>query len=197
MSAAEADRVSIRGAETLSDARYRLSRVRFTYRRKDGTAQDLVREVYDNGIGAAVLPFDPRRGTVLLVRQFRLPARLTGAPGWILEALAGTVEEGQTPAATARAEALQEAGCRLHGLREAFVVYASPGVCTERMHLFTAEYAEADRTGPGGGLREEGEEIEVLEVPLEEAWERVRRGGIADAKTVLLLQHLMLSRAGG
>jgi nudix-type nucleoside diphosphatase (YffH/AdpP family) len=197
VSAAEADRVSILGSETLSDARYRLSRVRLTYRRKDGTSQELVREVYDNGVGAAVLPYDPRRGTVLLVRQFRLPARMTGSPGWIVETLAGVVEGGKDPAETARAEARQEAGCRLHALREAFVVYASPGVCTERMHLFTAEYGEADRTGPGGGLREEGEEIEVLEMPLAEAWDLVRRGGIADAKTVLLLQHLMLSRAEG
>jgi nudix-type nucleoside diphosphatase (YffH/AdpP family) len=190
--AGEADRVRIGSVERLSENRYPLDKVRLTYRRQDGSTQELTREVYHNGLGAAVLPFDPARGTVLLVRQFRLPAHLSGEAGWIIESLAGTIEEGQSPEETARAEAQQEAGYRLRRLEEAFVVYASPGVCTERMHLFTAEYGPEDHCGRGGGLRDEGEEIEVLEVPLAEAWAMVGRREIADAKTVLLLQNLML-----
>jgi nudix-type nucleoside diphosphatase (YffH/AdpP family) len=192
----EADRVRIGPVERLSDNRYPLDKVRFTYRRRDGSTQELVREVYRNGLGAAVLPFDPTRGTVLLVRQFRLPALLAGQDGWVIEALAGTVEQDQSPEETARAEAQQEAGTRLRDLREVFAVFASPGVCAERMHLFSAEYGPEDRCGRGGGLREEGEEIEVLELPLAEAWAMVGRREIVDAKTVLLLQHRMLTAGG-
>ncbi len=190
----EADRIRIGSVERLSDNRYVLEKIRFAYRRRDGSTQELVREVYRNGLGAAVLPFDPGRGTVLLVRQFRLPALLTRDGGWVIEALAGTVEKDQVPEETARAEAEQEAGYRLRRLEEAFVVFASPGGCTEKMHLFTAEYGPEDHCGRGGGLREEGEEIEVLELPLAEAWAMVSRREIVDAKTVLLLQHLMLAR---
>jgi nudix-type nucleoside diphosphatase (YffH/AdpP family) len=190
----EADRIAIASVERLSDHRYPLEKIRFAYRRRDGSTQELEREVYRNGLGAAVLPFDSSRGTVLLVRQFRLPALLAGQDGWVIETLAGVIEAEQSPEETARAEAQQEAGYRLRDLREAFVVFASPGVCAERMHLFTAEYGPGDRCGRGGGLREEGEEIEVLELPLAEAWAMVGRREIVDAKTVLLLQHLMLAR---
>jgi nudix-type nucleoside diphosphatase (YffH/AdpP family) len=190
------DGVEIRGEETLSDAWYPLRRYTFDYRRRDGTRQRLRREVYFNGPGAAVLPLDPRRGTVLLTRQFRLPARVNGDPPRLIEACAGAVEPGEDPAATVRKEAEQETGHRLRDLRKVMEVYASPGASAEKLHLFLAAYDPADRTGRGGGLREEGEEIELLEPGLDEAWRMVLDGRIADAKTVLLLQHLLLERAG-
>jgi nudix-type nucleoside diphosphatase (YffH/AdpP family) len=191
------DRVAIEAEETLSENWHRLSKLRFTFRRRDGSTQTLEREVYRNGRGAAVLPFDPRRGTVLLTRQFRIAAHLNGDPAWLVEACAGVVEDDRSPEDTVRREAEQETGYRLRALREAFVLYASPGACAEKLHLFLAEYGPGDREGGGGGLREEGEEIEVIETPLEEAWAMVRRGDIMDAKTVLLLQLLLLSRHGG
>jgi nudix-type nucleoside diphosphatase (YffH/AdpP family) len=194
----ERGRVEVEGAETLAEDWNALRKYRLAYRRRDGTRQTLSREVYFNGPGAAVLPFDPRRGTVLLTRQFRLAAQLNGeADPWLVEACAGNVEPGDDPAETARKEAEQETGHRLRELRRAFALYTSPGACAEVLHLFTATYGPAERSGAGGGLREEGEEIEVLELPLEEAWAMVGRGEIADAKTVLLLQHLMLTRARG
>jgi nudix-type nucleoside diphosphatase (YffH/AdpP family) len=190
------DGVEIRGEETLSDAHYPLRRYTFDQRRRDGTRQTLRREVYFNGPGAAVLPLDPRRGTVLLTRQFRLAARLNGDPPRLVEACAGMVEPGDDPAETARKEAEQETGHRLRDLRRVMAVYASPGASAEKLHLFLAAYDPADRSGGGGGLREEGEDIAPLEVPLDEAWRMVLDGRIADAKTVLLLQHAMLARAG-
>ncbi len=196
MSAAE-DRVAIEAEETLSENWHRLSKLRFAFRRRDGSTQTLEREVYRNGRGAAVLPFDPRRGMVLLTCQFRIAAHVNGDPAWLIEACAGVVEQDRSPEDTARREAEQETGCRLHALREVFVLYASPGACAEKLHLFLAEYGPEDRQGRGGGLREEGEEIDLIEIPLEEAWAMVRRGDIVDAKTVLLLQHLLLSRDGG
>lgn len=188
------DAVEVRTVETLSDNHYPLHKYTFAYRRRDGTRQELRREVYRIGHGAAVLPLDPRCSTVLLTRQFRLPAHVNGDRPWMVEACAGNVEPGDASAETARKEAEQEMGCALRSLREVFTLYMSPGVSAEKLHLFTAEYAPADRSGAGGGLREEGEEIEVLELPLAEAWAMVGRGEIVDAKTVLLLQHLMLAR---
>ncbi len=191
------DEVEIRAVETLSDNHFPFRVYSFAHRRRDGARQELRREVYVIGNSAVVLPFDPRRSTVLLTRQFRLPAHVKGDAPRLVEACAGNVEGSDDPAETARKEAEQEMGCGLHGLREVFTLYMSPGVTTEKLHFFAAEYDPEARSGTGGGLREEGEDIEVLELPLAEAWAMVGRGEIVDAKTVLLLQHLLLTRAQG
>ena len=202
------DDVEIRAVETLSEKHYPFRMYSFAYRRRDGARQELQREVYGIGRAAVVLPFDPRRSTVLLTRQFRLPARVNGDEPRLVEACAGNIEEGDDAAETARKEAEQEMGCGLRRLREVFALYMSPGVTAEKLHFFAAEYDPGGRsgealvisaptrayTGDGGGLREEGEDIEVLELPLAEAWAMVGRGEIVDAKTVLLLQHRLLAR---
>jgi len=162
-----------------------------------GTWQRLRREVYFNGPGVAVLPFDPRRSTVLLTRQFRLPAYVNGDEPRLIEACAGNIEPGNDPAETVRKEAEQETGYRLRDLRKVMEVYTSPGASAEKLHLYVSSYDPADRAGEGGGVREEGEEIELLELPLARAWRMVEDGEIADAKTVLLLQHALLARSWG
>ncbi len=184
--------VHISRIETVSEGHFPLRRVTFDQVRGNGARQELTREVYCIGEGAAVLPVDHRRGTVLLVRQIRISARLNREAPFLIEACAGNVEVGEMPAETARKEAEQEMGCALHNLREIFFLYASPGATTERAHLFVAEYDSQVRTGRGGGVPEEGEEIETIELPLGRAWAMVQSGEIADAKTILLLQHLRL-----
>jgi GDP-mannose pyrophosphatase NudK len=186
----------IRRVETLAENWNALRKYTLEYRRRDGSRQSLTREIYFNGPGVAVLPFDPARETVLLIRQFRLPAQVNGDPPFLIEAPAGNVEPGDSPAETARKEAEQEIGTRLGALQQVFALYTSPGTCAEILHFFLAEYSPEARTGGGGGLREEGEEIALLELPLARAWEMVRVGEIRDAKTVLLLQHLLLLRGG-
>jgi nudix-type nucleoside diphosphatase (YffH/AdpP family) len=178
--------------ETLAENWHPLRLLHIEQRRRDGTQQSLAREVYDNGQGAVVLPFDAGRGTVLLIRQLRPPALLVGEEPMLVEACAGVVEDGRTPEETVRAEAEQEMGIRLHAVRFLFTLFTSPGATAERLHHFLGAYDEGSRTGAGGGLREEGEEIELLELPLDEAWAMVVSGGIRDSKTVLLLQHLRL-----
>jgi nudix-type nucleoside diphosphatase (YffH/AdpP family) len=185
--------VRIRARTPLSDNWFKLEKISFEQVRRDGSPQTLEREVYHNGPGAAVLPIDRARGTVLLVRQFRIPAFVNGDPPMLIELCAGLVEGGNDPAETVRREAEQEMGVRLHALGKVFELYTSPGASAERLHLFVAEYGPDDRTGKGGGLRREGEEIEVLELPFTRAWEMVEAGQIVDAKTVLMLQHLRLS----
>lgn len=187
--------VRIGETRTLSDGFWRLDRVAVRRRGADGGEQEQQREVYRSGAGVAVLPFDPVRRTVLLVRQLRVPALVNGDPPFLVEACAGLVEGNDDPAATAAREAAEELGVRLRGLRELFDLYTSPGTCTERMKLFAAEYGEADRVGAGGGLPDEGEEVAVLELPLAEASAMARDGRIVDAKTVLLLLALE-ARAG-
>ncbi len=182
----------IERVETLAQNWHPLRLVHLVQDRPDGARQELKREVYDNGQGAAVLPFDPARRTVLLVRQLRVPPLLLGEDPMLIEACAGVVEGDDTPEQAVLAEAEQEMGCRLTAARFAFTLYSSPGACSERIHLFLAEYGETSRSGAGGGLAEEGEAIEVLELPLDEAWAMARGGTIRDAKTVLLLQHLLL-----
>ena len=189
--------VQVHRIETVSEGHFPLRRVTFGQVRRDGAFQRLTREVYCIGEGAAVLPTDPRRDTVLLVRQLRISAQLTGAASLLIEACAGNVEDGEPPIETARREAEQEMGCVVRNLREVFFLYASPGATTERAHLFIAEYEASERTGRGGGVPEEGEEIETIELPLERAWAMVQSGEIADAKTVILLQHLRLAKSDG
>jgi nudix-type nucleoside diphosphatase (YffH/AdpP family) len=192
----EAD-VEIQSVETLSGNLHPLRRYSFAYRRRDGARQELRREVYGIGDCVAVLPFDPRRDTVLLTRQFRFPAQVNGDAPRMIEACAGMVEGDDDPPGAVRKEAQQEMGCGLRELRELFTLYMSPGATTEKLHFFTAEYDPGERSGGGGGLHEEGEDIEVLELPLAEAWAMVGRGEIVDSKTVLLLQHLLLARGEG
>ncbi len=188
-----ASEVRIRGRATLSDGWFKLEKIVFEQTRRDGSHQALDREVYHNGPGAAVLPVDRSRNTVLLVRQFRITACVNGDSAMLVELCAGMVDTGDDPAATVRKEAEQEMGIRLHALRKVFELYMSPGASAEKLHLFIAEYGLDDRIGRGGGLRGEGEEIELLELPLARAWEMVMAKEIVDAKTVLLLQHLRLT----
>ena len=188
---------TIERTETLSDGHYRLERVHLAQVRGDGTRQTVAREVLRQPDGSAVLPHDPGRGTVLLVEQVRAPLLLAGLPGRLTEAAAGVVEDGDTPEQTALSEAEQELGVRLHAVRPIFSLFTSPGASTERLHLFLAEYGEADRTGAGGGLRAEGEDIKVLELPLADAVAMARRGEIADMKTVLLLHAALLDMGSG
>ncbi len=188
---------TIQRRETLSDGHYRLERVHVEQVRRDGARQPIEREVLHQPAACAVLPHDPGRGTVLLVRQLRVPTLLLGGPGRLIEAAAGVIEGDAAPEDTIRAEAEQELGYRLHALRPLFALYTSPGASTERVHLFLAEYSEADRVGAGGGLAREGEDIEVLELPLADAVAMARRGEIIDMKTVVLLQAALLDPAGG
>jgi nudix-type nucleoside diphosphatase (YffH/AdpP family) len=187
-----ADRVRIRDERVLSRRRYRLSEYALDYRRGNGAWQHMDREVFDRGHAAAVLPIDRARGTVLLVSQFRLPAFLAGYRSPLIEVIAGSLD-GDDPETCVRREAMEEAGVRIENPVPVFHCFMSPGAVTERMHLFAADYGAASRTGAGGGLEHEGEDIEVLELTLARAMELVARGGICDAKTILLLQWARLN----
>jgi nudix-type nucleoside diphosphatase (YffH/AdpP family) len=178
--------------QTLSAGWGRLVLTRFDYLRGDGTWLRLAREVYGRGDGVVVLPCDPARRVVTLIRQFRLPAMREGADGFLWEAPAGLLDDAE-PARRAAMEAEEETGLRLRDIEKVCEAFSSPGSFVEKMHYFLARYGEADRIGAGGGLVEEGEDIEVAELPFDSAYAMIASGEIVDAKTILLLQHAKLT----
>ena len=183
------DRVRVHGYQTLADDWYVLRKYRFDYRRADGSWQELTREAYDRGNGAAILLYDRARRSVFLTRQFRLPAFVNGHPdGMLLEAPAGLLD-AEAPADAIRREVEEETGFRLGRVEEVLAAYMSPGSVTERLHFFVAEVALADRMAPGGGDASEGEDIEVVELPFTEALAAIAQGRIVDGKTIMLLYH--------
>lgn len=188
------DRVKIRSVEVLSDDWAVLKKTTFDYRRNDGVWEKQIRQTYERGDGAAILPHDPVRDTVLLVKQFRYPAYATGHKEPLIEACAGLLD-ADDPETCIRREAEEELGYRLRDVRRLYTCYMSPGSVTERLWFFLAEYRPADRISDGGGHADEGEDIEVLEMTLDEAMALVGNGGIIDAKTIMLIQHLALERA--
>lgn len=180
--------------QVLSNNWYVLRKLTFDLRRRDGEWQRQSREAYDRGNGAALLLFNPRRGTVVLTRQFRLPAFINGcADGYLIESCAGLLD-GDDPETCIRREAEEETGYRIRAPRKVFEAYMSPGSVTEKLHFFVADYEASDRIREGGGMAEEGEDIEVIEMPLDEALAGIRTGRIEDGKTVMLLQHVALER---
>ncbi|MFI6517768.1 NUDIX domain-containing protein [Spirillospora sp. NPDC050679] len=184
--------VVVRDVELTSQGWHVLRRTTFDYRRRDGRWETQARETYDRGNGAVVLPYDTARGLVLLTRQFRYPAYVNGHPdGMLIEAAAGLLD-ADDPATAIRRESAEELGVALGPLTHVLDAYMSPGSITERLHFFAAPYTSADRTGPGGGLEEDGEDIEVLELPFAEALAMTRDGRITDGKTVMLLQWAVL-----
>jgi len=186
------DRVRIRDVRILSDARYLLKSTTFDYRRANGEWQTQTREVYDRGNAATLLPYNLARRTVVLVRQFRLPAYLNGYDDLLIEAAAGMLDN-ESPEQRIRAEAEEETGYRLHDVKKVFEAFMSPGAVTEKLHFFVAEYEPRMKVGSGGGIADEGEDIEVLEFSIDEALAMIADGRIADAKTIMLLQYAALN----
>ncbi len=182
----------VRDVEVTSDGWHVLRRTTFDVRGRDGRWTTQQRETYDRGNGAAVLPHDPDRGTVLLTRQFRYPAYVNGHPdGMLVEAAAGLLD-ADDPETAVRREAREELGVELGPLTLAFDAFMSPGSVTERVHCYVGAYSPADRVETGGGLAEEGEDIEVVELSWTEALAMVDDGRIADGKTIMLLQWAAL-----
>jgi nudix-type nucleoside diphosphatase (YffH/AdpP family) len=185
------DRVRIKDVRLLSDKKYILKATTFDWHRNNGEWQTQMRETYDRGNGAALLPYNLKRRTVVLVRQFRYPAFVNGYDDLLIETAAGMLDNA-SPEERIRAEAEEETGYRLHDVHKVFEAFMSPGAITEKLHFFVAEYEPEMRVSDGGGLADEGEEIEVLELSIEEALAMIADGRIVDAKTIMLVQYAAL-----
>jgi nudix-type nucleoside diphosphatase (YffH/AdpP family) len=185
--------VVVRDVEVTSNGWHVLRRTTFDYRHRGGRWETQHRETYDRGNGATILLYDVERQTVLLTRQFRFPAYVNDHPdGMLIETAAGLLDYDD-PETAIRRETAEELGVRVGELRHVFDVYMSPGSVTERVHFYAAPYTPADRTGSGGGVADDGEDIEVLELPFAETLEMIADGRIADGKTIMLLQWAALN----
>ena len=184
-------RVKLREMKILSDRYYTLHLASFDFLRGDGTWQHQERESYDIGDAAAVLPIDRARDRVLLIKQFRWPVFEWGYKQLLVEVVAGKLD-GDTPPDCIKKEALEEAGIAISNPKLVSHCFVSPGAVKERVSLFLAEYDSAAPRAKGGGHEDEGEDIEVLEMPLDDAIKMIERGEIVDMKTVLLLQAAKL-----
>jgi nudix-type nucleoside diphosphatase (YffH/AdpP family) len=185
------DRIRVKNVRLLSDNHYTLKTTTLEWRRADGEWQTQHRETYDRGNGAALLPYNLARRTVMLVKQFRYPAYVNGCDDLLIEAAAGLLDN-ESPENRIRAEAEEEIGYRLRDIRKIFEAYMSPGSVTEKLHFFIGEYQPDMKIGSGGGNAEEGEDIEVLELSFDEALAMIADGRIMDAKTIMLLQYAKL-----
>ena len=182
--------VQIHEIKTLAEEKGKLTRVTFRQRRRDGSWQQHKREIYDNGNSAVILPYDPKRKTVLLTSQLRLPIYLQDGFETTIEACAGKLD-GEKAETRIVKEMEEELGYRIAKVDRLFSLYVSPAAVAEKIEFFTCNYTPADKVSEGGGLADEGEDIEVIETTLEQARAMVASGEIIDAKTVILIQHLV------
>ena len=159
-----------------------------------GDGRMVQRQIEDHGDAATVLPYDPERRTALLVRQARVGPLYAGFEPRLVEAAAGMVDPGEAPDATAVREAFEELGVRLARVEPVAAAWSMPAVSSERIHLYLAPYSLADRVAEGGGMADEGEEIEVLELPLKTLLEQADAGTLTDIKTLALVWALARRR---
>ena len=176
----------------LSDNWYKLYKYTFEITDRQGKVLQQTREAYDRGNGAVILLYNRENKTVVLTRQFRLPTFVNGnIDGMMIEACAGLLDEDE-PEDCIRRETEEETGYRVGHVQKIYEAYMSPGSVTEILHFFTGEYSKDQKVNEGGGVDHEQENIEVLELAFDKAYEMINTGAIKDAKTIMLLQYAKL-----
>jgi nudix-type nucleoside diphosphatase (YffH/AdpP family) len=184
-------RFEIENIETVFDDFFKIKKATLRFERFDGRMSGTVKRLcLERGDAVAAILFNPGTGTVFLTNQFKYPTCLRDGDGWITEALAGMIDEGETPEDALRREVDEEAGFRIQKMTPIHTFFVSPGGTSERIFLYYVEVSDADRVGPGGGLASEEEDILMLEYTLPEVWELLDRGEINDAKTLIALMWL-------
>ncbi len=187
------DKVKNINVQLLSDNWYTLNKITFDYLNDKGVWETQHRESYDRGNGAAILLYNPIKKTVILTKQFRMPTYVNGNDdGMMIEVCAGVLD-GDAPEKCAIKEAEEESGYKVKSIQKVMETYMSPGAVTEILHLFVAEYTDEMKVSEGGGLDDEHENIEVLEMPFSHAIDMIKRKEIVDAKTILLLQYAQIN----
>ena len=187
--------IQIIDKETISNKEYPLKFITFQKPDLDGNLHKQENEIYFRPDAVSVLLVDEKRKKFLLTRQFRLPTFLNGNDtGYLVETCAGLIDEDEMPEQGARREVEEETGYQVDDLTKIGGVYSSAGGLTEYLHLFIARLDLAGRHSEGGGLKEEGEDIQLIEMPIDEAREKLKLGEFRDAKTIILLQHYFLQQ---
>lgn len=185
-------KATIVASSRIHDGYVKLDEVQIRVESPGRATQEYGRDIHHHGHAAAVLPYDPDRKTVIVVRQLRVPLMVVGDPDpFLVEACAGIIDaQDGDPETACRRESEEEIGYRLATLEPAGVVYLCPGTVTERINLYLAPYSPADRISSGGG-EDEDEDIDVIELPLAELVRMLDAGEIRDAKLLMLTQALL------
>lgn len=170
-----------------------LNRIDYDYKFENDHWKRLSRESYDRGNGTGILLYNKEKQTVILTKQFRMPAYVNNKnEGMSIEVCAGAIDKEEEPEVCIIRETQEEVGYKIARAKKVLECYTSPGAVTEKMFLFVAQYNDSMKIDEGGGLHEENEEIEVLEMPFTKALEMVDNFQIIDAKTILLLQYAQI-----
>lgn len=187
------DKIKILNIDILSNNWYTLNKITFEATKKDGTVLLLSREAYDRGNGATILLYNAANKSIILTRQFRMPTYINGnTSGMLIESCAGLLDKNNAEDCI-RKETEEETGYQVSNVKKVFEAYMSPGSVTEILYFFIAEYTKDMKVSNGGGLDEENENIEVLELPFAEALQMMHNGEIRDAKTIMLLQYAQIN----
>jgi GDP-mannose pyrophosphatase NudK len=166
---------------------YKLYKYKFEITEKGKTIVQ-EREAYDRGNGATILLYNREKATVILTRQFRLPTFVNGnKDGFLVEACAGLLDQDNAEDCIRR-ETEEETGYRISHVEKIFESYMSPGSVTEILFFFIGEYSKEQKVNEGGGV-DEGENIDVLEMKFEEAYNMIATGELRDGKSIMLLQY--------
>lgn len=167
-----------------------------------GWSNEITRECLERGHAVAVLPYDPVRDEVVLIEQFRVGAAASApspnwggqAPSpWLIEIVAGIVEDGEHPDAVAARETMEECGCDLLALKPITSYLVTPGCSSETIGLYLGR-VDASKAGGIHGLDHENEDIRVFTVPAEDAFRMVADGTINNGTIIICLQWLQLNR---
>ncbi|MDO6738151.1 NUDIX domain-containing protein [Wenyingzhuangia sp. 2_MG-2023] len=180
--------------ELLSDDYYTLNKVTYELLNANGVWETTSRESYDKGNGATILLYNTNTQNIILTKQLRIPTYLNGNKnGMLIEACAGGVENNEDPKDSIIRETEEETGYKIKNVQKIFDSYMSPGSVTEILYFFIAEYNSDMKISEGGGLLDEQENIEVLELNFHEAYEMISTGKIKDAKTIMFLQYAKIN----
>src|SRR5690606_6516432 len=179
--------------QTLIDIWFTIKQVNFDYRLDDGTWQNQDKDIHDHGNAAAILLYNKNKKTIVLIKQFRMATYLNqNEDGMLIEVPAGLLD-GNDPETCIIKEVEEETGYRITKAKKVYEAYMAPGSVTELVYLFMAEYTDDMKVSEGGGLDEEHENIEVLEMEFSEAVWMMKNGKIRDAKTIMLLQYAVIN----
>jgi ADP-ribose pyrophosphatase len=188
------DDVEVIEKETAYRGRFQIDRYTLRHRLHcGGWSEPFVREVFERGHAAAVLPYDPVADRVVLIEQFRPGAMAAGEKPWLIEVVAGIIDAGETPEAVVAREAQEEAGVTVHDLEKIAHCLVTPGACSESLDIFVGR-VDASTAGGVFGLRHENEDIRVFTLSTDEAAELLRTGVIRNAVAIIALQWLLLNR---
>lgn len=187
--------VKIKHIEIISQTKYSLKNIHFELQKDNGSLEQQEKEVYERGNSATALLYNKENHTVILTQQFRLPTYLNGNPsGMLLETCAGVVDKGENPEDTIKREIKEETGYVVDRVQKVYEAYVSAGVLTELSHLYVAEYRREQKVSEGGGLKEEKEDIKIVELLFDDAIRMMIEGTIRDVKALILLQYARLNQ---